>query len=169
MYGVAAPRPMDSDNNATPPAATFSVDGIIPMTVLSDPDIQVQEYAHQFFNSHALRAGEHVLQVNITHGTAEWPFVLDYIQYIPLPDAPSNGPGDPIAAASSNPGSRQKVVAAVVAASVVGLIVILGLGALVVRYWMRSKKANADKGGEGPYMYHVSKSRTKMDLLDEGI
>ncbi|KAI0737704.1 hypothetical protein C8Q80DRAFT_1210399 [Daedaleopsis nitida] len=165
VYGVAAPRPVSS-SNATPPAATLSIDGVIPITVLSDPDIQVEEYAHQFFNSHALRVGEHVLQMNITHGTAEWPFVLDYIQYTPLPDAPSNGPGSPIAAALSTT-SSQKVVAAAVAASVVGLVVVVGLVAVSVRYWMRSRKTNADKGEQRLYMYHVSKSRTRSDLLDE--
>ncbi|KAI0758070.1 hypothetical protein C8Q74DRAFT_1373117 [Fomes fomentarius] len=112
VYGVALPNPQwnnDTGNGSTsaaaatvPPSARFSIDGGIPLTVVSNPDLQEAEFAHQFYDSHTLPTGEHVLQMNVTYGTAEWPFILDYIHYTPLEGQPPSA-GQGAGAGASKP------------------------------------------------------------------
>ncbi|KAM5534428.1 hypothetical protein V8D89_011895 [Ganoderma adspersum] len=95
VYGAQTPRPT-GNKTAIPPSVTFAIDGVIPMVVVSNPDINATQYATQFFNSHTLPAGEHVLQIDVQYGSDDWPFVLDYLEYTPanvssVPTSSSSG------------------------------------------------------------------------------
>lgn len=163
VYGVALPNPQLNNDGITiaatiPPSARFSIDGGIPLTVVSNPDLQEAEYAHQFYDSHTLPTGEHVLQMNVTYGTAEWPFVLDYIQYTPLQaQPPSVGQG--ASAGGSAGASKPRVPSVAIGASVAGVMLVLAIAALF-RYWNHLSRRRKCGIRTSP--------KEKVDLLEEG-
>ncbi|RDX55683.1 hypothetical protein OH76DRAFT_762359 [Lentinus brumalis] len=163
VYGIATPRP-SGNRTAVPPSVAFSVDDGIPTTVVGDPGVQNGETAHQFYLSPALPPREHILQINVTYGEEDWPFVLDYIQYVPSTEsgaASGWGPteGGLSAAAPKHPGAP---VAAIVG-SVMGCLALLGAAVLLRFYWYFRKGSTKTKK-RGSYIY-IS-AATKVDLLD---
>lgn len=165
VYGIATPRP-SVNRTAVPPSVVFSVDDGIPTTVVGDPGAQNGETAHQFYLSPALPPREHILQINVTYGEEDWPFVLDYIQYVPSTEsgaASGWGPteGGLSAAAPKHPGAP---VASIVG-SVMGCLALLGAAVLLRFYWCFRKGSTKTKK-RGSYIY-IS-AATKVDLLDNG-
>ena len=84
VYGAQVPRP-SGNTSAVPPSVSFAIDGVIPMEAVSDPDVNTTDFAFQFFDSHTLPAGGHVLKITVEYGSDDWPFVLDYIEYTAAP------------------------------------------------------------------------------------
>ncbi|TFK92865.1 hypothetical protein K466DRAFT_594899 [Polyporus arcularius HHB13444] len=161
VYGVASPRP-SGEQRPNPPSVSFSIDGGIPIPVVSDPDLQDTEYSHQFYDSHTLSPDAHVLSMNVTQAEDDWPFVLDYILYIPLnpvlqPGSSGVAPPAQASAAKTSPH------AAAIAGGVAGGIMLL-LTAVLYGYLRR--KALMDK--HGPSINAVRKAaRPTVDLLDD--
>ncbi|KAI0722286.1 hypothetical protein C8T65DRAFT_136317 [Cerioporus squamosus] len=159
VYGVASPRP-PGKQSAIPPSVSFSIDGGIPTPVVSDPDLQDTEYSHQFFDSHTLSPGDHVLQMNVTQAEDDWPFVLDYILYQPL--EPVSQPGANAAAPSARASAAQTSRTTAIAGGAAGAVVLL---VAVMLYAIR-RKALTDK--HGPSINAVRKAESaKVDLLDD--
>ncbi len=162
VYGVASPRP-SGKQRAIPPSVSFSIDGGIPTPVVSDPDLEDTEYSHQFYDSHTLSPDEHVLSMNVTQAEDDWPFVLDYILYIPL--NPVSQPGSSgVAPSAQASAAKTSPHAAAIAGGVAGGIMLL-LTAVLYGYLRR--KALMDK--HGPSINAVRKAaRPTVDLLDDG-
>ena len=158
VYGVASPKP-SGDENALPPSVSFSIDGGVPIPVVSDPDLQDTEYSHQFYNSHTLSVGEHVLHMNVTHAEDDWPFVLDYILYLPLP--PSSQPGP--SSVPPPPQASTSHTAAIVGGVAAGIVLLLA--AALYAYF---KRVPSNKHGLSINAIRRTAS-TKVDLLDEGM
>ena len=191
VYGVALPKP-PSDTSVVPPSVVFALDDGRPTTVVSKPDLREPEYAHQFFDSQELEPGEHVLQMDLIYAARDWPFILDYIHYVPLPDPPaevptttvSSDPGPTTTATTSSSGSGAASSSTagassaqsdteegttwspmtIVAAAVAGAVLLLVIAGLV-RYrgfFKRWRRNKQWKGGPNHY------SGSKRDLLNPG-
>lgn len=159
VYGVASPRP-SGDQQALPPSVSFSIDGGVPIPVVSDPDLQDTEYSHQFYNSHTLSAGEHVLHLNVTHGEQDWPFVLDYILYLPL--APSQS-GTGAVAPSSQASTAKTTPTGAIVGGIAGSVVLLLAAALYA--YFRKPRSKHDSS-----INAVRKAaNSKVDLLDDSM
>ena len=162
VYGVVAPKPSGNQTNS-PPSVSFSVDGGIGHNTVSDFDIQETGQGYQFYHSERLSSGEHVLQINVTFGAQNWPFILDYIQYASLPSdaAPGGGPtGGGLPATASKHSSAP--VAAIVG-SVLGCCALL-VAAALFRYYRYLESVPTKK--RGSYIY--TSAAAKVDLLDHG-
>ncbi|RPD81047.1 hypothetical protein L226DRAFT_565856 [Lentinus tigrinus ALCF2SS1-7] len=160
VYGVATPKPSENQT-ALPPSISVSVDGGIPAVVVSNPDLQVTEYGHQFYDSRSLSSGEHTLQINVTYGEQDWPFVLDYIQYAPLPTGAASGLGPTDGGLSTATSRHSSVPVAAIVGSVLGCFALL-VAAALFRYFRYLKSAPTKK--RGPYIY--TSAAAKVDLLD---
>ncbi|RPD66794.1 hypothetical protein L226DRAFT_118885 [Lentinus tigrinus ALCF2SS1-7] len=160
VYGVASPRP-SGQQGALPPSVSFSIDGGIPIPVVSDPDLQETEYSHQFYDSHTLSSGEHVLHMNVTHAEDDWPFVLDYILYVPLAPLPrpSSSSDAPSAQASFVKTSHTPAIVG----GVVGGMVLL-LAAVLYAYFGKTSLRYKHDLSTNAVRNAGSK---KVDLLDD--
>ena len=155
VYGAQTPRPA-GNKTAVPPSVTFAIDGVIPMVVVSNPDINATQYATQYFESHTLPAGEHVLEIDVQYGSDDWPFVLDYIEYTPM-----NVSSTPV---SSDNRKRSSHVGPIVG-GFIGGVVLVGLVALAS--WFFYKRRRRPEKLAKKYGHYVSKdAKQKPDLAN---
>lgn len=171
MFGVATPPPSNNSRSLTP-SVSFSVDGRASNEV-SNPTVKTAQYSYHFFDSGTLSPGQHTLQILVNNGAQDWPFVLDYIQYIPLrPTASSTSSRHPTGALTFAPtgtadtppevavthSKKSTPVGAIVGAIIAGLV---GLGLLAFAIWFyvfRLRKRDL-------HTYHGA---TKVDLVEPG-
>ncbi|TBU22301.1 hypothetical protein BD311DRAFT_792278 [Dichomitus squalens] len=157
VYGAQLPRPSDNAS-AVPPSVSFAIDGVIPMVVVSDPDANTTEFAYQFFDSHTLPAGEHVLTITVEYGEDDWPFTLDYVEYTPLPALTGSTSSESMTARDGEPSHTVPMVGGVVGAAVV-------LGGLAFASWWywRRKRAPARLAKKyGHYVYEDAKKKPDL-------
>ncbi|KAI0329595.1 hypothetical protein GY45DRAFT_1324880 [Cubamyces sp. BRFM 1775] len=165
VYGVATPPP--EKNNTLPPSVTFSIDGGSSNQV-SNPTVKASQYSYPFYDSKTLSPGEHTLQILVNNGDENWPFVLDYIQYIPLPSSTgsisqatpgSSSTASTTASAVAGGSSTKSVNVGAIAGGVIAGVVGLGMLAFAIWFYLfRLRRRDA-------YDYHAAK---KVDLLDHG-
>ncbi|KAI0719502.1 hypothetical protein C8T65DRAFT_826865 [Cerioporus squamosus] len=162
VFGVGTPRP-SGNQTAVPPSVSFSIDDGIPTTVVSNPDLRETDYMHQFYDSRALSPGEHTLHINVTYGEEDWPFVLDYVQYVPLPSDAASGWGPTAGGLSAATSKHAGAPVAAIVGSVMGCVALLGAAALFKYYWyFRTGSTKTRK--RGSYIY--TSTVAKVDLLD---
>ena len=155
VYGAQTPRPA-GNKTAIPPSVTFAIDGVIPMVVVSNPDINATQYATQFFNSHTLPAGEHVLQIDVQYGSDDWPFVLDYLEY-----TPAN-----VSTVSSSPDSGKQTshTGPIIGGFLGGATLV---GAVALASWFFYKRRRRPGRMAKKYGHYVSKdAKKKPDLAN---
>ncbi len=153
VYGAQTPRPT-GNKTAVPPSVTFAIDGVIPMVVVSNPDINATQYATQFFNSHTLPAGEHVLQIDVQYGSDDWPFVLDYLEYTPM-NASS-------ASVSSSGGKQTSHTGPIIGGFLGGALLV---GVVALASWFFYKRRRRPERMAKKYGHYVSKdAKKKPDL-----
>ncbi|KAH9899476.1 hypothetical protein C8Q73DRAFT_787355 [Cubamyces lactineus] len=163
VYGVATPPP--EKNNTLPPSVTFSIDGGSSNQV-SNPTVKTSQYSYPFYDSKSLSPGEHTLQILVNNGDENWPFILDYIQYIPLPSSTgsesqsvsgtSSTASATAPAVAGNSSTKSNHVGAIVGGVIAGVV---GLGMLAFAIWFylfRLRRRDA-------YNHNATK---KVDLLD---
>ncbi|KAJ2975765.1 hypothetical protein NUW54_g11503 [Trametes sanguinea] len=166
VFGVANPPP--SKNGTLPPSVTFSIDGGSG-NLVSSPTVKSPQYSYEFYDSGKLSPGEHTLQILVNSGDKDWPFVLDYIQYVPLPSSSSStssaSASSTITSSSSSPTSvvpsshkKSNHVGAIVG-GVIGAL--LGLALLAFGLWYYLTRLRR----KGTY---ATEEAGKVDLLDYG-
>ena len=128
------------------------------MEAVSDPDVNATDFAFQFFDSHTLPAGGHVLKITVEYGSDDWPFVLDYIEYTAAP-APTSS-NSSMAGGSSTPIHTGPIVGGFLgAAALVG-------GLAFASWWYWRRRRNPARLAK-KYGYYVEQdAKTKPDLAN---
>ncbi|KAI0638561.1 hypothetical protein C8Q77DRAFT_1070731 [Trametes polyzona] len=171
VFGVANPPPKNS--SSLPPLLTFFVDGGLPNQVGAPSRLDAPQFSYRFFNSGPLNPGQHTLQILVNNGENDWPFVLDYVQYIPL--TPSTTASPTLASGSSDtlssdPSATTALLAANLpkkstnAGAIAGAVVagIGGLALIICGFWFyffRLRKRAAEA-----HNHDV----TKVDMFEQG-
>ncbi|OSD04468.1 hypothetical protein PYCCODRAFT_1465942 [Trametes coccinea BRFM310] len=163
VFGVANPPP--SKNGTLPPSVTFSIDGG-SNNLVSSPTVKTPQYSYEFYDSGKLSPGEHTLQILVNSGDKDWPFVLDYIQYVPLSSSSSSLPSSSSSSTltspstsptSATPNSQKSNHVGAIVGGVIGALVGLALLALGLWYYLSRTKR------EGTF---ATEEIGKVDLLD---
>ncbi|KAL1944137.1 hypothetical protein VTO73DRAFT_3322 [Trametes versicolor] len=167
VFGVILAAP-DTGLLVRAPAATFIMDGEAGPSMGSPFDGTTAEYAWQWFSWETLDPGQHTMVMRVDHGDdrseAEWPFVLDYIQYTPLSSgsaAQTHSLAQPTDATPSiivESGKGQADVGPIVGGVVGG---IAGLALLTFAAFFLFVKRR--RRGEG-----LALSKKEVDLLEQG-
>lgn len=158
VYGTAPSRP-SNNGSAIPPSVSFALDGGSPVTIVSNPDLSDTEYAHRFYDSRNVSAGEHVLRIVVNYAADDWPFVLDYVQYMSLPPQPpldgSNSTAVGLGTGTSV--ASRRLSAQAIVGAVVGGLALLAV-AVVLRVLVVGRASRKWR----------KRPRTRVDLLDQG-
>ncbi|KAI1795113.1 hypothetical protein LXA43DRAFT_64981 [Ganoderma leucocontextum] len=155
VYGAQTPRPA-GNKTAVPPSVTFAIDGVIPMVVVSNPDVNSTQYATQFFDSHTLPAGEHVLQIDVQYGSDDWPFVIDYLEYTPMNSSSTS--------VSSGSGSQTSHTGPIIGGFVGGAALVGGVALASWLFYKRKRRPGRMAKKYGHYVLKDAKKRP--DLAD---
>ncbi|KAI0677340.1 hypothetical protein C8Q78DRAFT_84773 [Trametes maxima] len=146
VYGIAT-----TDFSVAPPSATFKIDGSLQQTSTA-PNNGSLSYSYPFFESGELSSGQHTLDIAVTHGTNEYPFILDYIVYLPESGATPTASQQATATAPPGPtvftSPKAAVPVGAIVGGVVGGIAVL-LGAAIAVYLLCFRH----RGGRKPYFY----------------
>ncbi|KAI0650536.1 hypothetical protein C8Q79DRAFT_998362 [Trametes meyenii] len=140
-----------SDFSVSPPSATFKIDGSLQETATA-PNNGSLSYSYPFFESSELSSGQHTLDIAVTHGTNQYPFILDYIIY--LPESGATPTASQQATSTLPPGptvftsSKSTVPVGAIVGGVIGGIAVLVGGAIAV-YLLCFRH----RGGRKPYFY----------------
>ncbi|KAI0355319.1 hypothetical protein OH77DRAFT_1520899 [Trametes cingulata] len=170
VYGVANPAP-SANASSLPPSVSFIVDGSTTNQVSSPPTTDSQ-YSYLFYDSGPLSPGQHTLQILVNNGDSDWPFILDFIQYIPLPSSASPTVSVTSSSMFSSTSSllatptapqedvhalkQSRPVGAIAGAALAGLV---GLGLLVTGIWFYFTRLRERQR-------YKRYARTKLDLLE---
>ena len=153
-----------------PPAALFSVDGRAIQTVTA-PNNGSDTFQFPWFAFEQLDGSQdHTVQIEVLNATETYPFVLDYMIYLP-PDGstPTTGvsvvttflppTGTPTAASASQGSSSGVPVGAIVGGVVGGVAVIVAAAIAIWLLCFRRRRSNGQ-----PYFY--ASSAKAADLLE---
>lgn len=72
----------DSGSVVSPIASTYFIDDRVAGNFTAPPLRTEQDYV-VFFRSATLNAGPHTLEIEVTNATDDFPFILDYIKFVP--------------------------------------------------------------------------------------
>ncbi|KAI9064894.1 hypothetical protein FKP32DRAFT_551368 [Trametes sanguinea] len=137
----------------SPPSGQVIQDGV-PQTpfLASTGDGNDVYYTFNYWGPIDVPAGEHTIEIHVTNGDEEnnWPFVLDYIEYVPLPStvaapssttAPSASPStSQTHAASETSARRSKPPVGPIVGGVLGAVAGLGICFLLAFWWLRQRR-----------------------------
>ncbi|KAH9899487.1 hypothetical protein C8Q73DRAFT_787366 [Cubamyces lactineus] len=135
------------------PEATFTVDGAPsePVSAGLTSNSLDPEYNFLLFASYNMTAGPHTLEILVNYADEEdgWPFMLDYIQYVPLDDtmaasssstaSSSSSPSPTVAQASLAEKHRGSPLGPVIG-GLIGGLVFTALLAFTVYIWLRRRR-----------------------------
>lgn len=163
---------MTSAPNVGPPAAQFSLDGKVAQTVTAPNDGPTKQF--DYFVFEGLSSGsQHTLEIVVLNATEQYPFVLDYLLYLPPVGATPTGSQSmastslpsitsiPSPANANAQASSGVPVGPIVGGVVGGLAVIVAACIAVWFLCFRRRRSNGQ-----PYFY--ASSAKAGDLLEHG-
>ncbi|OSD04486.1 hypothetical protein PYCCODRAFT_1476046 [Trametes coccinea BRFM310] len=152
LWGAVIPP--KTDKLIRPPDGQVILDGV-PQTpfVAATGDGNEDYYAYNYWGPANGSAGEHTIEIHVLYGDQEdhWPFILDYIEYVPLPATaatPSATSFTPSVAAtpSATPppseatSGRGRPFVGPIVGSVLGAVAGLGICLVLALWWRRQKR-----------------------------
>ncbi|KAI0720326.1 hypothetical protein C8T65DRAFT_736063 [Cerioporus squamosus] len=156
--------------NADPPAAQFSIDGKVVQTTTA-PNNGSDNFSFVYLAQDGLDSTSHVLDIAVLNATTDYPFVMDYVLYLPVQGATPTAsqsvvttflpaPTSSSASQDASTGKSSVPVGPIVGGVVGGLAVLV---AACIAIWFLCFRRRRSTGQ--PYFYATSVK--PGDLLDE--
>lgn len=138
-----------------PIESTYSVDHSTPVPYVGPSNVTTEQDGVTFYESPNLSSGNHLVVFNVTNATADNPYILEFILYIPesttsVPGATYTSAPLPLTTGASTSSSSKTDVGAIVGGVVGGVAGLVIIGLLIFFLLLRRRR-----GGRA-YFYHAS-------------